>query len=193
MNDDFEVAGAPSANEIRANILRTADIQFWRPFSEQDGTATDLAGLSPGEANRLLQARLTAGPGPSGNAYQHAIHEHMKTLAEKERERDAKIEQIVAYKGYDPATGEGVPSLNEEQKVKLSHEVSLLDREITLMNSPAGKARIERALQEAIKAVQTRHRAAYIDAEAKRRAAQSALDAEIERAADGYRKTQSRL
>jgi hypothetical protein len=149
--------------------------------------------LSPKEADRLIQARLAAGPGPSGNAYQHAIHEHMKTLAEKERERDAKIEQITAYSHFDPVTGEGVPKLSDEQKVKLSYEVSLLEREIALMNSPAGKARIERALQDAVKAVQARHRAAYIDAEAKRRAAQSALEAEIERAASGYRKTASRL
>jgi len=190
MTEDFEVPGAPTADQIRAEIVRTADPRFWRPFSEQDGTATDLTRLTPSEAARVIAARHTAGPGPSGNAYQHALHEHMKALGAKEKERDRLFEELTAVTGYDPQTGEGRDKLSQDQKTQLTYRLSQVQSEIARLDDPTKSGRVNRALEEAVKVQQARYRSEYIEAEAKRRAAQSAVDAEIERRAAGYRKTQ---
>jgi hypothetical protein len=183
------VPGMPSADRIRADLLKTGSPAYWRPHGEPDGTATDFASL--GDAGpRVLQARMQTGPGPKGTAWQWAVWEHHKALAELDKEQ-ARIEQeLDAVKGYDPKTGEGLKAISQDRRKALYHLLAnVVDERVRLEGEP-GQAALDRKLDEAVRAEQRRFKQQYILSEANRRAAAKSMDDEIERLAANYAKTQ---
>jgi hypothetical protein len=178
----------PSAERIRAELLKTGDPQYWRPHGEPDGTATDFASL--GEAGkRVLEARLQLGPGPRGTEWQKALWEHNRQLAELDKEQ-ARIEQeLDAVKGYDPETGKGIPAISTDRRRSLYHALAnVVDERVRLEGEP-GRDALDRKLDEAVKARRLQFKRQYILSEAKRRAAAKAMDDEIDRLAANYAKT----
>lgn len=188
MNDDFEIPGAPSADAIRAELVRTGGPEYWRPNGVPDGTATDFAALDPEAAQKVLSARMAQGPGPHGNAYQHGLHEHHQRIIELEKEQARLIEQATAIREYDPTTGEGVSMASPQRQKAIIDRLSVINDSLARAHGEPGQMALERKLDEAAKAEKERYRSAFVQAEAKKRAAAAALEADIARAAAGYAK-----
>lgn len=185
---ETEIPGAPSADEIRAEIERTALPAFWRPHGPQDGTATDLSGLSEREATRLLEARYLTGPGPSANALQREIHSQALRKDALVAERNRLADELSANRSYDPVTGEGISMVSPERAKGITDRLSEINDELSRIAGVPGQLALEKALAKAVADRQAAYRAEYVQAEAKRRAASDALEADIERAAEGFRK-----
>jgi hypothetical protein len=179
----------PSAESIRAKLLKTGGPEHWRPHGEPDGTATDFASL--GEAGkRVLEARLQLGPGPKGTEWQHALWEYNQKFAELDKEQTWIEQQLDEVKGYDPATGKGIPAINEDKRKALyARLTNIVDERVRLEGEPGQRA-LDKKLDEAVRAEQRRLKRSYMMAEAKRRAAEKATEDEIERLAANYAKTQ---
>lgn len=194
MNDEnVEIPNAPSDDEIRAELRRTSSPLFWKPFGTVEegngfnGQPTDFSGLSPEAREKVLNARLRAGPGPTGTPYQHALWNWHKEQAALEKERDTIMARMTDVT-YDPITGEGISKASADQMRTDSYRLSQVQAELERRQGPAGEIALERALTKAVAEQKARLRREYIQTEAKRRAAQSTLEEEIERAAASYRK-----
>ena len=198
MNDnDIEIPGAPSEAAIRAELVRTGGVEYWKPLGTAEegngynGQPTDFSTVSPEAKNKILSARLQLGPGPTGTPYQHALWQHQRRLAALESERDSIYERMSAVT-YDPDTGEGISKASEDETKANSYRLSQVLAEIKLHEGAAGELKLQRALEKAVQSEKARYRREYVQAEAKRRAAADTLEGEIERAVAGYRKTQPR-
>jgi hypothetical protein len=189
-NDAFDysiIPGMPSDAQIEASIRKTSGPAHWRR-PEATGPAPDLSNLSETGRNRVLAARLQLGPGPHANPFQLALFNHHKKLADIDNREKRLMDELLSVSGYDPNTGEGISALSEDRRVKITYELSAIARERAIHDGPGGKARLDKAMAEAVQREKARHKQAWITEEAKRRAAHSAVDAEIERLADGFRK-----
>lgn len=192
MDEEFEIPGAPSADEIRDQLIETGGPAYWRPHGVPDGSATDFEALDHETAAKVIAARLAVGPGPHGNGYQQALHEHHQNILNLEREQARLLEQATEIREYDPVTGEGVSMASPQRQKAIIDRLSVIADSLARAHGEPGRMTLERKLDEAVKAEQAGYRAAYIQQEAQRRAAAAALEADIERAAQGYAKVQPR-
>lgn len=130
-DDDLaSIPGMPPEDELRADLLRTGDVPYWRPFGEPDGSATDFASLPPELAEKTLQARLLAGPGPKGSPFQWAMFEHYQRIAELEKEQARLTEQLTAVREFDRDTGEGISALTPEQSQAMGYRLLQVQDEL---------------------------------------------------------------
>lgn len=188
--EDFSsIPNMPSPDEIRESLLATGGPEHWNPFGSDEREPVDFGSLDAKTANRVLEARMVAGPGPRGTPWQHAMWQHHKREADLENEHRRILESLDEVGSYDPESGKGIPAIQSPQKRKaLGYRLLSISDELSRLRGESGKAKLERQLSEAVEAEQKRIRNAYIQAEAKRRAKQDALEAEIEAAKSGYRK-----
>lgn len=193
MNEETEIPGMPSDDAIRAELRRTGGPAYWKPFGTAeagngyDGRPTDFSTVSPEAKEKILSARLQVGPGPTGTPYQHALWAYHNEQIALEKESAQTLERMTAAT-YDRETGEAILTSTHDQRQADSYRLSQIEAELERRRGPVGEARLERALTKAVEAEKARYRREYIQAEAKRRAAQSALNDEIEQAAANYRK-----
>mgnify|MGYP001765446629 CR=1 FL=1 len=194
MNDDYEqIPGMPGDEAIRAELVRTGGPAYWRPFGTAEegngynGRETDFSTVTEEAKAKILSTRLRVGPGPTGTPYQHALWEHHNRQIALEKEAAEILERMTAVI-YDPVTGEGISKAPTDQVQADSHRLSQIRAELERHRGAAGELKLERALAKAVEAEKARYRHEYVLAEAKRRAAQSSLDEEIERRAAGYRR-----
>lgn len=190
MIDEYDdIPGMPSAESIRAELLKTGDVPYWRPHGKPDGTPTDFAALPPELAEKQVSARLQIGPGPNGTPFQWVMFEHYQRIAELEKERDRLRERLTAVRGYDPRTGEGISAISPEESQQVGYRLLQVQEELRRINGKEGVAALERKLEEAVRAEQERYKREYMHAEAQRRAKAKAMDEEIDRLAEAYGKT----
>ena len=184
-----DIPGMPSDDEIRDRILATAGPEHWNPYGSEPRDPAALKDLSPEAAKRVLEARLVVGPGPNGNKYQHAIHDQ-KRLADSLSAEFARLEaQLNEVASYDSSTGKAISAIQSpERRRAMAIRQSQITGELRRIRSESGSIKLERAMADAVKAEKMLFRRKHIQAEAKRLAAQSALNAEIEEMAKGYSK-----
>lgn len=192
MNEEIEIPGMPSDDEIRAELWRTGDVPYWRPTGTFDGTATDFSAMPPGVADKVIQARLQLGPGDTGTPWQIALFDHQRRIINLEKEQARITDELTAVSSFDPATGEGISAASPNRQKALTNRLSEVGDELRRLHGEPGRLKLQKALDEAVKVQKARYRREYVQAEAKRRAAADTLEGEIERAAAGYRKTQPR-
>jgi hypothetical protein len=189
VNDFDSIPGMPADDHIRADLLRTAGPEYWRPNGIPDGTPTDFAGVSEEAMNKVLGARILQGPGPHGTPYQWALWEQHQRSIELEKEEARLMDRLTSIKGYDRDTGEGISAITEDQAVALSHQLTLVQQEKARLIGKAGEERLKRKLDDSVRRVKERIRREHITAEAKRRAAAAVTEDEINRLAGAFRKT----
>lgn len=192
MNEDDtildDIPGMPSDEDLRSEISKTGSPRYWNPFGDAETNTTDLSALAPEAATRVMNARLAAGPGPHGNKYQWAVFERHRKAQELVREYEQLDGGLNEVGGYDPGTGAEIPAIQSpERRRAMNLRMQQITGELARIKGEPGERKLEEALKEAIKARKVAYRRQYVQSEAKRRAAQSALDAEIEKAAEGYR------
>lgn len=186
--DDFSnIPGMPDEAELRDEIVRTVGPEHWRPNG--DGPAADLSGLSEADRARVLGARLLTGPGPNANAFQRKAFEQRNRLVELEKEEARLMDDMLGNRGFDPETGEPIPLLSPARSNAAVHRLSAIAEERRRISGEPGRIAMEKALEKAVAEARERHRRQYIQAEAKRLAEARAMQDEIERLAEGYRKT----
>lgn len=194
MNSDQEtefddIPGMPNDDELRDELVKTGSPYHWNPFNGGPRDPDELANLPEEAAKRVLDARSEVGPGPNGNKYQRAIHDRYRRTQELGREYERLDSDLNEVGGYDPGTGEEIPAIQSPQRRRAMRiRMQEIAGEMGRIKGEPGDRKLEKALNEAIKDRKVAFRRQYIQTEAKRRAAQSNLDAEIERAAEGYRK-----
>lgn len=186
-NDYSNIPGMPSEDALRDEIVRTVGPEHWRPNG--DGPALDLSALSEADRSKVLGARMLIGPGPNANAFQRKAFEQHSRLMDLEKEEARLMDDMLGNRGFDPVTGEPIPLLSPARSEAVVHRLSAIADERRRLNGEPGRIAIEKALDEAVAKARERHRREYINAEAKRLAEARAMQDEIERLAEGYRKT----
>lgn len=191
-DDEFSgIPDMPSDDDIRAELLRTGSIEHWNPTGSPNREPIDLASLSETARARVVEARVIAGPGPNATPWQRAIHAQYQRMAELEQEQSRILAQLDEVRGYDPETGKPIPMLSSPERRKaLSYRLAEIADDKARIEGEPGQRKLEKELAKAVVAEKRRIKHAYMIAEAKRRAAVSEMDAEIDRLADGFRKTQ---
>jgi hypothetical protein len=193
-NEDDEFSGIPdmpSDDSIRDDLLKTGGIEHWDPFGSGNREPVDFSKLSKDAAERVVEARLVAGPGPRGTPWQHAVHEQWKRQADLEKEKRRLLSQLDEVSGYDPQTGKGIPNISNPQRRKTMHYRLLeIVEDIDRIEGEPGQRKLEAEMKKAIHARKVALKRAYIQSAAKRRAAEEETEEAIKRAAEGYRKTQ---
>lgn len=193
-NQEDEFAGIPempSDENIRAELLRTGGPEHWNPFGEDKRAPTDFHRLPKDIADKVIRARLAAGPGPNGTEWQHVIWEQHRRMAELDKEHDAIVAQLEEVRSFDPKTGKPVAmaiSSPERRKAMGARLLEIADEQARIEGEP-GQRKMEKKLAEAVLAEKRKIKNAYILKEAKRRAASSLTEDAIERLASGFRKT----
>jgi hypothetical protein len=194
-NEEDEFAGIPdmpSDESIRDSLLKTGGVEHWDPFGSGQREPVDFSKMPKAAAEKIAEARLAAGPGPRGTPWQHAVHQQWKRKAELEREHERILSGLEDVRGYDPETGKGIPLISSPERRKaMMYRLQTIAEDMDRLEGEAGQRSLEREMAKAIKAAKVRHKQAYIQAEAKRRAQADATEEAIKRAADGYRKTLS--
>lgn len=190
-DNELPIPGAPSDAQIEAEIIRTGGVLFWPTHdSPRRSTPIDLSGLTPETANKAILGRIAAGPGTHSNAYQRAVHDHQRRIAELERERDKLTDQMLEVKRFDPQTGEPIYAYDGHAQTQVAEELNAVARQLALLKGEGGQALLRKGLEKAVADEKARIRREYIEREAARRAAHMGLEAEIEERARGIRKAQ---
>ena len=196
MNDDTQnddefagIPNMPSDESLRKELLRTGSVEHWNVRNAANFTPTDFSQLPKETAERVLAARLATGPGAHANAWQQAVWGQWRREAELDKEEQRILQQLEEVRGYDPTTGKGIPAITSPEKRKAlgNRLYEIADDKARIAGEP-GQQELTKALNNAVYADKVRHRNAYIQAEAKRRAAQSETEALIDKLAVNYRK-----
>jgi hypothetical protein len=114
-------------------------------------------------------------------------------MAELETEKEKLLGQLDEARSFDPSTGEAIPMIDipERRKAIVARIGDIVDEQARIEGEP-GRIKLDKKLAEAVIAEKRKIKQAYIVSEAKRRAASSVMDEEIERLASGFRKTAAR-
>src|SRR5690606_34109611 len=103
-SDDDEFTGIPdmpSDDSIRSEVIRTGGIEHWNPRGAARTGPVDFTALSKDMANKVLAARLAMGPGPNANAFQHAIWDQHRRIAELDNEHDRIVKQLDEVRRFE--------------------------------------------------------------------------------------------
>lgn len=183
-NDEFEgIPNMPSAETVRAELMRTVDPSYWRPHGKPDGTPTDFSAVKPELAYAAIEARIKVGPGPHGNAFQWALWRHHEDVAKLEAERDGLLERISEVR-YNAQTGEPSPILSADEREKLSIRLAAVGGELARKQGEPGKAALDRKLDAAVQEERRKYAEVYMLREAEKRAAAKAMEDRINELAE---------
>lgn len=183
------IPGMVSADDMRASLLATGDLPHWNSFERPNFQATDFAELAPELAEKVVAARMLAGPGPHGTEWQWALYEHNTRLVQLERERDQIVARMTEVSHYARDTGEAISALPPDRVAALGYELTQITAELERLEGPAGEEALKRKLEEAVRKERQKLKRQYVIAEAKKRASAQALEEEIAAAAAGFKKT----
>lgn len=187
---DFSaIPGMPDDDTLRDEIVSTGNWTHWNPYGSGEREPFDPKAHPEATVQRVLGARLTSGPGPHANKFQRTVWEQWHRTAELDKEQERILATLDEVDGYDPVTGDGIPAVQSPEKRRaMQYRLAEIADDKARLEGEAGQRALEKALQASIKDRKARLRREYIQAEAKRRAASSTIEDEIERAAAGYRR-----
>lgn len=190
-NTDDEFAGIPdmpSDEDLKADIIRTGGPEHWNPFGRTQREPTRFSEMPKSVGAKVLEARLTAGPGPGANALQLAYFEQHQTQLKLEKESARLREKLDAIGFIDPVTKAETPLVTDpDERRRLEIQLGETEARLIRLNGETGQVKLKKALAKAVHARKVAHKEAYIIGEAKRRAATEAREAAIERRKEGFR------